>query len=124
MLQAYPADQADLARVDPENPDVAERFEVFCGPVELANGYRELTDPDEFEQRVAADRDERSKRGLPDVEPDAALMAAMQHGLPECAGVALGFDRCLAIVAGFDNLRDAQAFECARIDIADGSLDA
>ncbi len=93
VLRHYPASQAALARLCPEDPAVADRFEVFLGAVELANGYVELTDADEQARRVEADNVARRRRGRPVRPVDELLLAALESGLPECAGVALGLER-------------------------------
>ena len=93
VLQHYPASQAALARLCPGNPAVADRFEVFLGPVELANGYVELVDSAELAARIACDNESRAQRGRPVRPVDTALLAALDAGLPECAGVAMGFER-------------------------------
>lgn len=95
VIYHYPAEQAALARLDPADPRCAERFEVFFGGIELANGYRELTDAEEQRERFAADRRRRAPLGLPDMLADPNLLAALEHGLPDCSGVAVGFDRVL-----------------------------
>ena len=110
VVAGYPADQAALARLDPADPRVAERFEVFCRGVEVANGYRELTDAAEQARRFSADREVRRRLGRPDVEPDPALLAALRHGLPECAGVAVGFDRVVMLLLGLPDLGSAVSF--------------
>lgn len=110
VVTGYPAAQAALARLDPADPRVAERFEVFCRGIEVANGYRELADAAEQERRFAADRDFRARLGRPDVVPDQRLLQALRHGLPDCAGVAVGFDRVVMILLGLDTLREAISF--------------
>ena len=102
----YPACQAALARLDPDDPVVAERFEVFHHGLELANGYRELLDAAEQRARFERDRERRGALGLPDVLPDEQLLAALEHGLPDCCGVAVGFDR---VVMSFLNLQRIDA---------------
>lgn len=91
----YPASQAALARIRPGEPPVAERFELYVGPLELANGYHELSDA--AEQRARFDRDlaRRLSRGAPMPPIDENLIAALRSGFPDCAGVALGVDRLL-----------------------------
>ncbi|MBK88908.1 MAG: hypothetical protein CMQ44_08640 [Gammaproteobacteria bacterium] len=93
----YPADQAALARLRPDNPSVAARFELIIDGIEIANGYWELLDPVEHERRFAADRALRRARGLVDIEPDRPFIRALQTGLPDCSGVALGVDRLLML---------------------------
>lgn len=110
VVTAYPADQAALARIDPADGRVAERFEVFCRGLEVANGYRELVDPDEQARRFEADRAARRRLGRPDVAPDTRLLAALRHGLPDCSGVALGFDRTLMALLGCRDIREVMAF--------------
>jgi len=110
VITHFPASQAALARLDPRQPGVAERFEVLLRGVEVANGYRELTDPREQRQRFQQDRDRRRRLGHPDVTPDPGLLAALDHGLPECAGVAVGFDRVLMVLLGLDSLQECLAF--------------
>ena len=93
VLRHYPASQAALARLCPADPSVADRFEVFLGSVELANGYVELTDAAEQLRRIEADNQSRRRRGRPVRPVDKHLIAALESGLPECAGVALGIER-------------------------------
>ncbi len=110
VITGYPAAQAALARLDPADPRVAERFEIFCGGIEVANGYRELGDAREQERRFSADRGLRARLGRPDVAPDQRLVQALEHGLPDCAGVAVGFDRVVMILLGLASLQDAISF--------------
>jgi lysyl-tRNA synthetase class 2 len=100
----YPADQAALARLRPDSPSVAARFELVIDGVEIANGYWELLDPTEHERRFAADRTRRAALGRMDVEPDQSFLAALRSGLPNCAGVALGVDRLLMLAQNADRL--------------------
>lgn len=111
VLKHYPASQAALARLCPDDPDVADRFEVFLGPVELANGYVELTDAAEQATRISADNQERSRRGRPVRPVDGDFIAALASGLPECAGVAMGFERLQMIHDKTDHIRDVITFE-------------
>ena len=105
--------QAALARPCPTNNKLADRFEVFLGRHELANGYVELTDPAEQLRRFASDQLVRESRGQEQRPVDNAFVAAMQAGLPACAGVAAGFDRLLMIHAGTDDIRKVQTFAFA-----------
>lgn len=93
VLSHYPASQAALSQIDPDDDRVALRFEVFLGSTELANGYVELLDADEQRARFEADRRRRSSKDMPALFVDERLLAALDHGLPSCAGVALGFER-------------------------------
>ena len=110
VIRHYPANQAALARLCPDNANVADRFEVFYGSIELANGYVELTDAEEQRQRIESDLDRRRVSKRPQVPVDEALLAALSHGLPECAGVAVGFERLLMIAADKTDIRDVVTF--------------
>ncbi|MCR6495953.1 EF-P lysine aminoacylase GenX [Thermomonas sp. S9] len=110
----WPASQAALARIRAGDPPVAERFELYLGPLELANGYHELLDAGEQRARFERDGRVRAARGLPAVPLDAALVEALEHGLPACAGVALGVDRLLMALLGTDRIADVLAFDFAR----------
>ena len=110
VLKHYPASQAALARLCPNDPQVADRFEVFLGPVELANGYVELTDATEQAARIVTDNQQRARRGRPVRPIDADLLAALESGLPECAGVAMGFERLQMVHDKTDDIRDVIAF--------------
>ena len=106
----FPASHAALARLKPGNPPVADRFELFLGGMELANGFHELTDAGEQARRFEADLDARRARGLVEPPVDRRLIAAMTQGLPDCAGVALGFDRLVMILAGASHIDEVLAF--------------
>ena len=112
----YPASQCALAKLRSggDGHAVAERFELYVGPIELANGYHELQDAAEQGARFARDGDVRRGRG--DVVPptDRRLLAALQAGLPACAGVALGIDRLLMAMLGTPRIADVLAFDFAR----------
>jgi len=110
ILKHYPASQAALARLCPANPAVADRFEVFLGPIELANGYVELTDAAEQAARIAADNAARARRGRPVRPVDTNLLGALEAGLPECAGVAMGLERLQMIHDQTDDIRDVITF--------------
>lgn len=92
-LHHFPASQAALAQLDTKDSRTALRFELYADGLELANGYVELASSSEQQQRFAADRAERHRRGLALPDMDLRLLAALTHGLPACAGVAMGFDR-------------------------------
>jgi lysyl-tRNA synthetase class 2 len=106
----YPASQASLARLKPGLPQVAARFELYLDGIELCNGFHELADP--AEQRARFEQDLAIRRARGQVEPrlDERLLAALEEGMPDCAGVALGFDRLAAIALGAMRLSEAMAF--------------
>ena len=110
VLKHYPASQAALARLCPADPRVADRFEVFLGPVELANGYVELADATEQLARIAADNEARTRRGRPVRPVESNLIAALESGLPACAGVAMGFERLQMIHDKTDDIRNVLTF--------------
>src|SRR5690606_20338386 len=99
---------------DPEPAPAAERFELFLGPLELANGYHELQDAGEQAARFQRDRARRQQRGEVDPGVDDNLLAALRHGLPGCAGVALGVDRLLMAMLGTERIAEVLAFDFAR----------
>lgn len=111
----YPPEQAALSRIRPGDPAVAERFEVFLGRTELANGYQELTDPEEQLERFERENRAREARGENAVPLDRALIAALRSGMPECSGVALGVDRLLMAVLKLDSIDAVLAFSADRI---------
>lgn len=106
----YPISQAALARPCADNPAYAERFELFHDGLELANGYSELTDAVQQRQRFQKDNLRRAALGLPRHALDENLLAALQAGLPECAGVALGLDRLLMVLLGLDSIEQCLSF--------------
>lgn len=112
FVYAFPASQAALAQtwLDEKGVSVARRFELFVKGMELANGYLELTDADEQARRFAADNRQRKADGRAVRPVDQRLLAAMTHGLPPCAGVALGFDRLVMLAAGVDDIAEVVSF--------------
>jgi lysyl-tRNA synthetase class 2 len=110
----YPASQCALARIRADDPPVAERFEIYLGPLELANGYHELGDASEQRMRFERDLDVRGRRNDAAPPLDERLLSALQAGLPDCAGVALGVDRLLMAMTGSDRIADVLAFPFAQ----------
>ncbi|HPF59283.1 MAG TPA: EF-P lysine aminoacylase EpmA [Candidatus Competibacteraceae bacterium] len=106
----YPASQAALARLRPGDPPVGERFELYLNGIELANGFHELGDAVEQRRRFEAENAVRRAQGLPVMPIDENLLAALETGLPDCAGVALGFDRLVMLAAGRNSLAEVLAF--------------
>ena len=111
FIYDYPASQAALARVRGE---IASRFEAYLHGVELANGFHELGDPGEQRARFEHDLYERRRRGLPPMPMDERFLAALAHGLPECSGVALGFDRLVMCAVGAQRIDEVMAFPFER----------
>lgn len=114
FVHGYPASQAALARLDSTDPRVALRFELYHRGVELANGYHELSEIAEQRQRFGNDQELRRRRGLPVNPLDPNLLAALEAGMPDCAGVALGFDRVLMLAIGAASIDDVLAFPVER----------
>lgn len=107
----YPASQAALARL---RGPVASRFEAYLDGIELANGFHELAAPAEQRARFENDTRERARRSLPPMPVDERFLAALEHGLPECSGVALGFDRLVMCASGARHIDEVLAFPFAR----------
>jgi len=108
FLTHWPAAQAALARRDPADPRVAERFELYCAGLELANAFVELTDAGEQRARFVADRARRHAMHGEDWELDEDFLAAVNK-LPACAGIALGFDRLVMLSTGAPRITDVLA---------------
>jgi len=114
FVHDYSPSRAALARIRRDAEPVAERFELYLGGMELANGFQELTDPGEQRRRFDADLRERSARGLDRLPLDEAFLAALEAGMPEAAGVALGLDRLLMIATGSTHIDQTLAFPVER----------
>ena len=107
FIYDYPAAQCSLARIRPTEPPVAARFEVFLNGIELGNGFEELTDAREQRRRFEQERQDRLDLGLPAPPIDEPFLQALDGGMPDCAGLAIGFDRLVAAAAGCERLADA-----------------
>jgi len=114
FVHGYPATQAALARLDPRDPRTARRFELYCDGIELANGFHELTTASEQRLRFETDNSERRRMGLPVHALDERLLAALAAGLPDCAGVAVGFDRLAMLATGAAHIDEVLAFPTGR----------
>jgi lysyl-tRNA synthetase class 2 len=114
FVHSYPASQAALARLDPDDARVARRFELYFRGIELANGFEELTDAGAQRARFEADREQRRQDRLPLPDIDQALLDALAAGLPAVAGVALGFDRLLMLRTGASDISAVLAFALER----------
>ncbi|HEY0334683.1 MAG TPA: EF-P lysine aminoacylase EpmA [Stenotrophomonas sp.] len=113
VVHDWPASQCALARIRPGTPPVAERFELYLGGYELANGYHELSDAVEQRERFLRDHAVRTARGLPLPPLDERLLQALPT-LPDCAGVAVGVDRLLMAMRGTSRISDVLALDFAR----------
>jgi lysyl-tRNA synthetase class 2 len=114
FVHDYPASQAALARLKPGEPPVAARFEVFGGGIELANGFHELTDASEQRRRFLAELETRRRTGRHVPPLDEELLGALAAGLPDCAGVAVGVDRLVALATGHGDVASAVSFAHTR----------
>lgn len=116
IVYEFPASQAALAQVhhDASGNKVASRFELYVDGLELANAYQELTSASEQAARFAADNQQRVALGKPEVVVDVKLLEALQQGLPECSGIALGFDRLIMLACGAASLDEVQTFSAYR----------
>jgi lysyl-tRNA synthetase class 2 len=110
VVRDWPATQCALARIRQDDPPVAERFELYLGPHELANGYHELSDPGEQRARFENDNRRRRLRGQRVLPIDENLLAALESGLPDCAGIALGIERLLMCLAEVSEIQSVLAF--------------
>jgi lysyl-tRNA synthetase class 2 len=115
FLCEWPASMASLARKKASDPSVAERFEAYIAGVELCNGFGELTDPAEQRERLLADQAARRELGLPVYPIDERFLAALEEGLPESAGNALGVDRLLMLLTGAAHIEDVMAIGASRL---------
>ncbi len=110
----YPVSQASLARIRPGDPPVAERFELYMEGIELANGFHELTSAQEQRRRFECDLEHRRKNGLKQVSMDERFLDALDYGMPDCSGVALGIDRLLMRLTEVGSIREVLAFPLDR----------
>lgn len=110
----FPASQAALAEISTEDQRVAQRFEVYFKGIELANGFRELTNLDEQHARFELDNKKRLECGLPQRSLDENFLSALKVGIPDCAGVALGIDRLIMIALAAETISDVMAFTVDR----------
>ena len=109
ILHDYPASLAALARLKPESPDVAERFEIYVGGIELANGFSELNDPHEQRLRFEKELAQRASLGKPVSSMPEKFLTDLSH-MPEAAGIALGLDRLVMIFGDARTIDEAVAF--------------
>ena len=109
ILYEYPVSMAALSKAA-KDPRYAERFEVYIGGLEVANAFTELTDAKEQRKRLEEERGLRKSLGRTDYGPDEDFLAALEEGMPEAGGIALGFDRLMMLLLGEDDIRHVQAF--------------
>ncbi|GGW80250.1 elongation factor P--(R)-beta-lysine ligase [Alteromonas halophila] len=114
FVYGFPASQAALARLNSDDPRTADRFELYYQGAELANGFFELSDASEQQQRFRQDNAQRNTLNLPERPVDHHLLDALKSGLPSCAGVALGLDRLLMIQLGASHIHDVLNFPLSR----------
>ncbi len=110
FIYDFPASQASLAKIRQDDFPVAERFEVYMQGMELANGFHELSDAKEQEQRFIADNLQRKKLGLAEITIDHYLIQALENDFPECAGVALGIDRLMMLALQTESIEQVLSF--------------
>lgn len=114
FIYDFPASQASLAKINQQDPRVAHRFELYYQGVELANGFYELQDKNEQQSRFDADNVLRAAAGLKQKPVDHNLLAALESGLPDCAGVAVGIDRLFMLKQNLTHINQAIAFDVSR----------
>ncbi|XVL53037.1 EF-P lysine aminoacylase EpmA [Methylobacter sp. G7] len=114
MVYGYPACQSSLARINEGNAQIADRVELFINGVELGNGYYELTDAKEQSRRFDQELAIRKQQKLPVIVKDQRLIAALESGLPECSGMAIGLDRLLALLSNSASLDEVLSFPIRR----------
>ena len=110
LVHGYPAIQSSLARINPQDSRISERFEVFINGIELGNGFFELKDASEQSARFDREIAYRQQHGLSAVTKDQLFLDALQTGLPDCSGIAIGLDRLLMIVTGCSTIEQVIAF--------------
>lgn len=116
IIKDYPVSQAALARLgrDEDGRDVAERFEIYFGTTELANGFHELSDCQVQRERFTQDLEKRRRMAAPVVPMDNHLLEALATGLPDCAGIALGLDRLLMVLGQYEHMCEVLSFDDQR----------
>ncbi len=110
LVYGYPACQSSLARLNADNPQITDRFELFIDGVELGNGYYELANACEQDRRFSHELKLRQQSGQPAATKDTRLLAALESGLPDCSGLAIGIDRLLMVLSGSAHINQVIAF--------------
>jgi elongation factor P--(R)-beta-lysine ligase len=114
MVHGYPACMSSLARINQDNPSITDRVELFINGVELGNGYYELSDAKEQERRFDKEIAVRQGNHRPSVVKDGRLLAALESGLPDCSGIAIGLDRLLMLLSNSPTIDDVLAFSISK----------
>ncbi len=114
MIYGYPACQSSLARINADDSRINDRVELFINGVELGNGFYELTDASEQNQRFDNEIASRQQKNLANVVKDKRLIAALETGLPDCSGVAIGLDRLLMLLSKSASIDDVLSFSIQR----------
>jgi len=114
FIYDFPIAQASLAKRSVDDPRVAQRFECYFKGIELVNGFNELTDADEQVARFEQDNTKRKEQGLVTKPIDKNFIAALNHGLPQCSGVALGIDRLVMLALDIKVISEVQSFSIER----------
>ncbi|PKH85869.1 elongation factor P--(R)-beta-lysine ligase [Colwellia sp. Bg11-28] len=114
FIYDFPIAQASLAKKSIDDPRVAQRFECYFKGIELVNGFNELTDANEQQVRFEEDNAKRAAQGLAVKPIDENFIAALNHGLPQCSGVALGIDRLVMLAVDIKNISEVQSFSIER----------
>jgi lysyl-tRNA synthetase class 2 len=115
FLTHWPASMASLARLLPEDPTIADRFEAYIGGIEISNGFGELVDAQEQRQRLMRDQEQRTQQGLPPYPIDERFLGALEEGIPPSGGNALGFDRLVMLLSGASHIEDVVALPHRRL---------
>lgn len=110
FLHSFPASQASLAKLDEDRPGCAMRFEVYFQGLELGNGFCELTDAEAQEKRFREENRKRRAAGKKELQHDHRFIEALKHGMPDCSGVAMGFDRLVMLALGKHSIDEVQTF--------------
>lgn len=114
MVHGYPACMSSLARNNQDNPAITGRVELFINGIELGNGYYELSDAKEQKRRFDKEVAARKVLQRPDVVKDERLLAALEAGLPDCSGIAIGLDRLLMLLSNSATIDEVLAFSISR----------
>ena len=114
FITDYPATQASLARIHAQKKHLSQRFELYYRGIEIGNGFHELADVEEQEKRFVAENQRRKQIGKAELPIDQRFLKALEHGLPDSAGIAIGFDRILMLAAGKTRMDEVISFAWSR----------